>query len=439
MKSPPTTSQQGHHGQQSWAATTIVLDDTATRKPAIIKIVDGIYCAHDYAVANVFLIVTDTSVVVIDSTESLSAARAILNDFRRISSLPVSYLIYTHHHGDHTRGAKEFCSPETKILAHRLLPQEIARKNMFLPHRERINSQQYATVLRFAKDGYVAPTTTFEHHHTFEEGGISFDLSHAPGETEDHLRIWLPQQKVLFPGDLFYGCFPMLNNPLKPVRPVAAWAKSLDDMQTLQSEHLAPSHGLPMHDASVIAETLANYVRAIRHVHDETVRCINAGQSLDATLREVRLPPELVSLPYLREKYGKVTWTVRGLLRQYTGWYDFNPSGLKANPEPLRQRVLLQVCGVSPLLQRAQLALREDEPQLALELTNVILAGWPGHLRARRLRLSALQRLAAGSVSSMERNIYSRAATAARAALDGGTTHSEQIAHAPTLHDNLSA
>jgi len=135
MKPPPPTSQQGHQSQQSWAATTIVLDHTATRKPAIIKIADGIYCAHDYAVANVFLIVTDTSVVVIDSTESLSAARAILNDFRKISSLPVSYLIYTHHHGDHTRGAKEFCSSETRVLAHRLLPQEIARKNLFLPHR----------------------------------------------------------------------------------------------------------------------------------------------------------------------------------------------------------------------------------------------------------------------------------------------------------------
>jgi alkyl sulfatase BDS1-like metallo-beta-lactamase superfamily hydrolase len=422
MKPPPPTSQQGHQSQQSWAATTIVLDHTATRKPAIIKIADGIYCAHDYAVANVFLIVTDTSVVVIDSTESLSAARAILNDFRKISSLPVSYLIYTHHHGDHTRGAKEFCSSETKVLAHRLLPQEIARKNLFLPHRERINSQQYATVLRFAKDGYIAPTTTFEHHYTFNEGGISFDLSHAPGETEDHVRIWLPQQKVLFPGDLFYGCFPMLNNPLKPARPVSAWTESLDHMLTLQSEHLAPSHGLPMHGAAVIAETLAKYARAIRHIHDATVRCINAGQSLDATLRKVRLPPELASLPYLREKYGKVAWTVRGLFRQYTGWYDFNPSGLKANPEPLRQRVLLEVCGVSPLVERAQRALREDEPQLVLELANVILAGWPGHLRARRLRLSALQRLAAASVSSMERNIYSHAATAAQAALDGGTT-----------------
>jgi alkyl sulfatase BDS1-like metallo-beta-lactamase superfamily hydrolase len=430
MKQPPSTNQHGHQGQ-SWAATTIVLDDNATRKPAIIKIADGVYCAHDYAVANVFLIVTGTSVVVIDSTESLSAARAILNDFRKISSLPVSYLIYTHHHGDHTRGAKEFCSSETKVLAHRLLPHEIARKNLFLPHRERINSQQYATVLRFAKDGYIPPTTTFEDHYTFEEGGISFDLLRAAGETEDHLRIWLPQQKVLFPGDLFYGCFPMLNNPLKPVRPIAAWAESLDRMQTLQSKHLAPSHGLPIHGAEVIAETLANYVRAIRHVHDETVRCINAGQSLDTTLREVRLPPELVSLPYLREKYGKVTWAVRGIFRQYTGWYDFNPSRLKPTPDPLRHRVLLAVCGVDQLAQRAQRAFQEEEPQLALELANIILAGRPGHLPARRLRLSALQRLAAGSVSSVERNIYSHAAAAAQAALDRGVSQSKKVLPRP--------
>src|SRR6266699_3810593 len=116
MKPPPPTSQQGHQSQQSWAATTIVLDHTATRKPAIIKIADGIYCAHDYAVANVFLIVTDTSVVVIDSTESLSPPPPIFNDFRKVNRLPGKFPIYSAYHGDHNRGGKEFCSSETRVL-----------------------------------------------------------------------------------------------------------------------------------------------------------------------------------------------------------------------------------------------------------------------------------------------------------------------------------
>src|SRR5262245_19286636 len=126
MNPPRGSGHKRQKGQPPWIATTIVVDGSKPRIPAIIKIADGVYCASGYAFANVFFVVTADSVVVIDTTESLAAARAVLRDVRRISQLPISYLIYTHYHGDHTRAAKVFRTSTTKIVAQRLLPQEIA-------------------------------------------------------------------------------------------------------------------------------------------------------------------------------------------------------------------------------------------------------------------------------------------------------------------------
>jgi glyoxylase-like metal-dependent hydrolase (beta-lactamase superfamily II) len=46
-------------------------------------------------------VLTQRSVVVVDTTEGQALAQAALNDFRKESALPVSYIVYTHFHGDH--------------------------------------------------------------------------------------------------------------------------------------------------------------------------------------------------------------------------------------------------------------------------------------------------------------------------------------------------
>lgn len=66
-------------------------------KAQFIKVTDRVYCATGYALGNVILVITDKSAVVIDTTESMQSARRALEEFRKISQLPISYIIYTHH------------------------------------------------------------------------------------------------------------------------------------------------------------------------------------------------------------------------------------------------------------------------------------------------------------------------------------------------------
>lgn len=403
------------------------------RRPRLLPVTDRVYSSTGYAISNVLYVITNQSVVVIDTTESIACARASFADFHNICAFPVSHIIYTHYHNDHVKGARAFCSPGTQIIANIRLEDERTKNRMLAGYRVRADILQFGLTLPLGArgvthkasyganpylnvkpdhDNYLRPTVTFDQEYKFSAGGTDFELYHTEGETYDHLMVWLPKDRVLFPGDLFYGNFPMLNNPLKPARPVLAWAESLDRMRTLRPKFLVPSHGHFVSGARAVDSALANYAEAIRYVHDETVRLMNEGMLLEQICRKVRLPDRLAKLPYLRERYGTVRWTVRGLFLEYAGWYGWNPTDLKLSPAPEFARAIMQAYGsAAPLLQRAREAADAGNNQLALQLTDVVLAARPRNPVARALNVRCLRELAADTFNGVERNIYLSAAT----------------------------
>jgi alkyl sulfatase BDS1-like metallo-beta-lactamase superfamily hydrolase len=393
----------------------------SARKPEVIRVTDRIYSAVDFGISNVLFAITEKSVVVIDTTESLGTARAALQEFRKICPLPVSHIIYTHSHGDHIRGAKVFHTPETTVIAQKRLPDELKQMYRLLPFRRAADALQFGFSLQVrdrgishagqGADGFLPPDITFDEQYRFEQGGVEFELYHTQGETLDHLMVWLPGEKVLFPGDLFYSSFPMLNNPMKPDRPVLAWAQSLERMRTFRPEYLVPSHSKPREGGEHIDSVLGNYAKAIRHVHDETVKGINQGLTLEEIRRRVRLPEELARLPYLHQGYGTVRWAVNGIYRQYTGWYTFNPVDLKPLRRQVRDRAILDASGgAEPLIKRARKALDEGHDQLALELADIVVSAQPRNRAALATRTEALKRLGKATKNGVERNIYLAAA-----------------------------
>jgi alkyl sulfatase BDS1-like metallo-beta-lactamase superfamily hydrolase len=386
-------------------------------KPRLIQVTDRVFCSIGYALCNVLYVITDKSVVIIDTTESPAAARASFDEFRSICQLPVSYIIYTHFHGDHIRGAKVFHTPQTKVIAQERMPEELAKNELLRPYRRRVAVLQYGLSLKALKsgitvnpdveNGYIPPDITFDKEHRFEEGGAEFQLFHTEGETFDHLMVWLPNQRVLFPGDLFYFRFPMLSSPMKPERPVRTWAQSLERMRNLHPAYLAPSHGKPLSGEENVDSTLANYARAIRYVHDMTVKLINQGLPLREIRNRVQLPKELARLPYLYEGYGTIKWAVNGIFHQYVGWYNLDCKDLNPTPRGVLESALLRATGgPEPLIRQAREALWQGRDQLALELSDILLGARPENPAALAVRVAALRRLGAWAVSAVERNIY---------------------------------
>jgi len=432
---PITDTQKDFHRGGRWPRRRI---------PELIKVTERVYVAVDYALANVIFVLTEEGIVVVDTTESRRTARATLKEIRKVTPLPISHIIYTHFHDDHLLGAAAFHQPGTTIIAHRKLIEERDRAALAHAYKRRVNEIQFGARLNANRRGvslayqdrlaarplandpaiqpvsYLRPDLLVGDRYEFVSGNVNFELIHAEGETPDHLMVWLPHERVLCTGDLFYNAFPMLSNPMKEDRPILAWATAIDYMRSLTPWHLVPSHSRPRSGAKEVDEVLKNYGRAIRYVHDQTLILMNQGQPLEEIRRRVKLPAKLARLPYLQQGYCKVDWAVAGVFRQYSGWYDLNPTTLKPRAKQQRADALIEICGgPQPIVARARDALQQGQNQLVLELTDIVLAARPQNAAAMKLRRRALYRLGSAATNGVERNIYLSAAATLSSELNG--------------------
>ena len=371
-----------------------------------------IYLASGYALANAGIVVTKEGLVVIDTTESAEAGKEILAELRKITKAPVHTIIYTHYHPDHNQGTAAFFKEGVRVIATRdNVDYTIYQNDMLGPHHLRSRATQaggmapeYAFDLPVDKNPFraigkkvdvIMPTVTFDEEYSFELGGKRFELFHTSGETPDHLAVWLPDQKALFVGDLYYQSFPNLSTPMLESRPVRGWIKSLTRFIELKPEFLLPGHTEALTGAKKIETVLTNYKKAIQHVHDETVRCINQGKTVDQAVAEIHLPPDLAALDYLDEVYGRVAWSVRGIYHGYKGWYDGRGTSLNPLPPHHRARELINLAGGADVVLKHAIELqKKGEHQLVAELCDEVIRANPKDKMAHRIKAASMRVLA---------------------------------------------
>jgi uncharacterized sulfatase len=258
------------------------------------------------------------------------------------------------------------------------------------------------------EDGYMEPTVAFEgERYAFEVAGVRVELVHAPGETDDQIYVWLPEQRVLFPGDNFYRAFPNLYAIRGvPLRRVDHWAESLAKMVAEEPEHLVPSHTRPVSGAAARA-ALQAYHDGVRSVLDQTIEGMNQGLRPDELARTVRLPDELAANPFLREFYGTVEWSVRTIYSYYLGWFDGNATNLfpLSNAERA-ERLLALLGGADAVAAEARAALERGDAQWAAELIDHVLVAEPARRDALLLKAEALEDMGERQISANARNWY---------------------------------
>jgi alkyl sulfatase BDS1-like metallo-beta-lactamase superfamily hydrolase len=418
--SPPKTMKIG--------ANISLAEHSAEFKKEVIKVTDGVYVAVGFGLANSILLEGDNGVVIVDTMESAEAAADVKEAFDLITNKPVKAIIYTHNHADHVFGTKVMAGGHNPdVYSHERTRYYLDRVvNVIRPTIFRRSMRQFGSLLpeggvinagigprlRLDKSSTIAlvfPTKTFSGDRLdLEIAGLKLQLFHAPGETNDQIFIWLPEKKVLLPADNYYKAFPNLYAIRgTPYRDVTEWVRSLDKIRAFQPEYLVPGHTRPLKGAAKIYAALTNYRDAIQFVHDQTIRCMNLGLTPDETVEQVKLPQHLARLPYLREYYGTVEWSVRAIYNGYLGWFDGNPTNLF--PLPLRERAKRfadLAGGPEALLARAREAAADNDHQWALELTDQLLILNPDLKAVLDLRASALSSLGQKQINANARSYY---------------------------------
>ena len=263
--------------------------------------------------------------------------------------------------------------------------------------------------------------------------GVTFTLMHTPGETGDHIAMWIPKWPVIMPGDNIYECFPNLYTIRgSPPRDFEQWYRSLDQIRHLRANYLIPSHGTPETGEENIFDIITHYRDAIQFVNDQTVRWLNNGLEIDEVVEKIHLPPSLKSHRFLSECYGQVSWSVRGKHSGLLGWFDGDPvylNPLSKQKKAVRLVELLDTnfgsatTGIERLLLKAKESLEKsmhhfnstgdvlwDELQWGMELSsNALKASTDGtflHSKAKNMMITCLKLLATSTVNNNARNYY---------------------------------
>ena len=403
---------------------------------AVLNPVEGVYVAVGYALANVILIEGDEGVIIVDTTESRNAAADALAALRAVVDKPVSAIVLTHNHADHVFGGAVFAAGrDIPVYAHEDTEAGIDRIVNVLRDAIQVRSMRMFgsllsdTVnagigmhLRFdvADIALQRPSETFSDRMTATVEGVTMELVHAPGETDDQIFVWLPAQRTLLPADNIYQAFPNLYTIRgTPHRDVRRWYQSLDQMRDLQPAVLVPQHTRPVVGEDAVSEVLTAYRDAIQYVHDQTVRGINQGRSPDELAATIRLPPHLAAHPWLQEHYGRVPWSVRSVYAGYLGWFDGDSATLEPLPPDERARRYVDAFAAGqPLPEQAQAALGAGEFAWAAELARLWSRAEPDSRQAPLVLAAALEGLATGHVNPNARNWYLTEALELRGAVE---------------------
>jgi alkyl sulfatase BDS1-like metallo-beta-lactamase superfamily hydrolase len=377
-------------GQQQMEATRPA--DLLRLGDKVIKLNEAISMVEGFG--NTFLVTTSEGNVIID-TSIVTHAPKHKELLKAVSAGPVKYIILTHGHGDHIGGVPLWKEPGTQIIAQKNHVEFMHYQTRLAGFFGRRNAAQFALQAPAARSwagnygAKIEPTVLFDDRYEFTLGGVKFEVYSTPGETYDHLTVWIPQYKAAFIGDNYYTSFPNIYT-LRGTQPRWAldYVNSLNKVLALKPEIVLPSHGKPISGNAEIARRLTQYRDAIQYIHDEVVKGMNAGKDVFTLMREVKLPRELE----VGESYGKLSWSIRGIYEGYIGYFDMNPATIYELPSSsVYPDVVKLAGGPDAVIKVAMERIQSGRAVEALHLTEIALAADPNHRSALEARLKALE------------------------------------------------
>ena len=287
-------------------------DTTSTKDRTITKLADNIYeirhpdAPDTFPQGNTTVIIGDKSVLVVDSCLLPSSAQADIDQIRKWTNKPVTFLVNTHWHFDHTLGNQTYAQafPGIQIIAQKNTQKIIADFNPGAVARYPTREARFKKILaeNKAADGHtlsdaerkdyehaivgLAPvvaemkTTTQLVPNVSFDRELDIDLGNRPveirfigrGNTAGDTIVYLPKEKILMTGDLvdhpapyFFGGFPVDQ------------VTTLETLASLEATTMVPGHGDVLHDKTYIVQL----IDLLKAVNDAVEKEVNDGKTLE--------------------------------------------------------------------------------------------------------------------------------------------------------------
>ncbi len=183
--------------------------------------------------------------LVVDTFWDLARTRQMIEQYERVWSGPPRRVANTHHNGDHCWGNQLFADAE--IIGHRLCAEAFGKESPELMQSIRNSDDPalagFAAGLQeydFSGIELTPPTTLIEDRLDLELDGTPVELIYVgPAHTIGDVIVHLPQQRVVFAGDVLFR----LCTPIGWEGTFANWSAALDRIIALDPEVVVPGHG----------------------------------------------------------------------------------------------------------------------------------------------------------------------------------------------------
>lgn len=226
-------------------------------------------------IANIGFIVGDSSVAVVDTGGSARIGERLREAIRKVTPLPVRYVINTHMHPDHVFGNEAFLADSPEFIGHGKLLRALAtRAERYLGANADLLGPE-----AFAGTRIVPPTSGVTGEKRIDLGGRTLLLRAWPtAHTDNDLTVLDEKTGTLFTGDLlFVGHIPTLDGSL------TGWLAAIDTLSTIKAERAVPGHGPASVEWPGALDAEKRYLQTLER---DTRKAIADGKSLSDSAAE---------------------------------------------------------------------------------------------------------------------------------------------------------
>jgi len=234
---------------------------------------------------NTGIIVGDDAVMIIDATATPVMTQDVIAKVREITDKPIKYVVLSHHHAVRVLGASGYRDEG--------LEQVIASQDTYDLIVERGQQDMDSEIGRFPRlfqsvesiPGLTWPTLTFKGEMTLWLGKLEVKVMQlGRGHTKGDTVVWLPQEKVLFSGDLVEFDAACYTGDAY----LADWPQTLDNIAALQPAKLVPGRGPALETAEQIEQGLAYTKDFVTTLFTGAKEANAQGMNLKDTMAHVR-------------------------------------------------------------------------------------------------------------------------------------------------------
>jgi glyoxylase-like metal-dependent hydrolase (beta-lactamase superfamily II) len=253
--------------------------DLAEKKVSFDRLSEHAYAYTAEGDPNTGVIVGDHSVMVIDAQATPAMAQDVLRHIRTVTDKPVEYVTLTHYHAVRVLGATGYQPRHV-----------IASRDTFDLITERGEADMKSEIERFPRlfrdvgsiPGLTWPTLVFEKRLTLWMGKLQVEIMQlGRGHTKGDTVVWLPQERVLFSGDLVeYGATPYTGDAY-----LTDWPATLDALEALNAASLVPGRGAALVTPQQVKDGLNGTRAFVTQMFDHVKRGVESGADLRSVYR----------------------------------------------------------------------------------------------------------------------------------------------------------